>query len=248
MLQGKTIWVTGALGQLGRSAIPMFLQQGATLICSDIVPLEQVPAMQAVADEYGDSRFVFIQADAADEEQVKAVADEIERRFGRLDGGYFNAYKNVWKPLLDLSLEEWDATLKGTLTSAFLCCKYAVPIMIRTGGGSIVNTSSVLGHVVKKGCLGYGAAKAGVNQLTKVIARDYADFGIRANALLPGDFKAPEKLAKQTERHVSMIREETYLGRSGSCDEINQVAAFLLSDASSYVTASLYSVDGGFHL
>ena len=247
MLQGKTIWITGALGQLGCSAVPLFLRQGAVVVGSDIAPLEQVPAMQAVAEQYGEERFRFIRADASSEEEVKAVVGEIDRAFGRLDGAFFNAYRNVWKPLLELSLEEWEATLTGTLTSAFLCCKYAVPLMIRTGGGSIVNTSSVLGHIPKKGCLGYGAGKAGVNQLTRVIARDYAEFGIRANALVPGDFKAPEKLAALPVSTVEMIRRETFMGRSGSADEVSQVAAFLLSDASSYVTGSLYTVDGGYH-
>jgi NAD(P)-dependent dehydrogenase (short-subunit alcohol dehydrogenase family) len=248
MLQGKTIVITGALGMLGRSAVPMFLRHGANVIGCDIVPLEKSPEIQAVAEQYGDSRFMFMQADASDEEQVKALIDAVDRRFGRLDGGYFNAYTNVWKPLLELSLQEWERTIAGTLTSAFLCCKYAVPLMIRSGGGSIVNTSSVLGHVPKSGCLGYGAGKAGVNQLTRVIAKDYARYGIRANALLPGDFKSPEKLAMMSEKSIELIKQETLLGRSGSTDEINQVAAFLLSDASSYVTGSLYSVDGGFRI
>lgn len=248
MLQGKTIWISGALGMLGRSAVPMFLRQGANVIGCDLVPLAQSPDIAAIQEQVGEERFLFVQADVSDEEQVKALADTIDRRFGRLDGGYFNAYKNVWKPLLDLSLEEWEKTMKGTLTTAFLCCKYAVPLMIRSGGGSIVNTSSVLGHIPKNGCLAYGAGKAGVNQLTRVIAKDYAKFGIRANALLPGDFKSPEKLEKMPETAREAIGKETLLGRSGSTDEVNQVAAFLLSDAASYVTGSLYTVDGGFRL
>lgn len=248
MLQGKTILVTGALGMLGRSAVPMFLKQGANVIGCDIVPLDGAPAIRAVAEEYGDSRFLFVRADVSDEEQVKSLIDTIDGKFGRLDGGYFNAYTNVWKPLLELSLEEWERTLKGTMTTAFLCCKYAIPLMIRSGGGSIVNTSSVLGHIAKSGCLGYGAGKAGLNQLTRVVAKDYAKLGIRANALLPGDFKSEEKLAAMSEATKETIGKEILLGRSGSTDEINQVAMFLLSDASSYVTGSLYTVDGGFRL
>lgn len=248
MLEGKTILITGALGQLGRSAVPLFLRRGATVIGCDIVPLTDRPEIGAVAEEYGESRFLFVQADAADEAQVRELIETVDRKFGRLDGLYCNAYTNVWKPLLDLSLDEWERSLKGTLTSAFLCCKYAMPLLIRSGGGSIVNTSSVLGHIAKSGCLAYGSAKAGVNQLTKVIAKDYAAYGIRANTLAPGDFKAPEKLAAMSEKSKEMIGRETLLGRSGSSDEINEVAAFLLSDAASYVTGSLYPVDGGFHV
>ncbi|GAA3402599.1 SDR family NAD(P)-dependent oxidoreductase [Paenibacillus hodogayensis] len=248
MLQEKTILITGALGQLGRSAVPMFLGLGANVMASDVVPIEQAPRVAALKEQYGEDRFRFIQSDAADENQVKALMEETERSFGRLDGLYCNAYKNVWKPILQLSLEEWEETMTGTLTSTFLCCKYALPLMIRSGGGSIVNTSSVLSHIPKSGCASYGAAKAGVNQLTRVIAKDYADSNIRANALLPGDFKSDERLASMSDAQRESIGKETLLGRSGRADEINQVAAFLLSDAASYVTGSLYTVDGGFHL
>ncbi|MDF2726228.1 MAG: bacC [Paenibacillus sp.] len=247
MLQGKTIVITGALGMLGRSAVPMFLQHGANIVASDITPLEKCREVQEAAEQYGESRFLYMQADLTGEEQVKSLMEAVDGKFGRLDGGYFNVYRNVWKPLLQLSLAEWEETVRGTMTSTFLCCKYAVPLMIRTGGGSIVNTSSVLGHVPKKGCLAYGAGKAGVDQMTRVIAKDYAEFGIRANVLAPGDFKSPERLAKLTEKHHEAMRQDTMLGRSGSTDEINQVAAFLLSDASSYVTGAVYSADGGFH-
>lgn len=248
MLKGKTIWLTGALGKLGSSAVPMLLEQGATVIASDLKPLDEAPAIRELAETVGESRLLYIQADMTDETQVREAVETIDRVFGRLDGGYFNAYVNVWKPVLSLTLEEWERTLKGTLTSAFLCCKYALPLMIRSGGGSIVNTSSALGHIAKKGGAGYGSGKAGLNQLTKIIAKEHAESGIRANAIVPGDFKSDEVLARQTEAQKEAMRQEALLGRSARADEINRVALFLLSDASSYMTASLVTVDGGFHV
>lgn len=248
MLQNKTIVLTGALGMLGRSAVPMFMRHGANVIGCDIVPLGMRPDIQRLAEEYGESRFDFVQADAADEEQVKQLMDTVDRRFGRLDGAYFNAYTNIAKPLLSQTLEEWEQNLRGTLTSTFLCCKYALPLMIRSGGGSIVNTSSVLSCYPKNNNSGYGAAKAGVNQLSRIIAKEHAKDGIRVNVLAPGDFKAPEVYANLSDKHREVMKREALLGRSGHTDEINHVAAFLLSDQSSYVTGTVYAADGGYQL
>ncbi|WP_372663165.1 SDR family NAD(P)-dependent oxidoreductase [Cohnella sp.] len=247
-LQGKVVLITGCLGTLGRSAIRMFLDRGAVLFACDLIPLEDYPEIVRLADQYGEDRFVFRQADMTSEDQVIAVIAEIKAHFGKLHGTYHNVYSSVWKPALLLSLQEWEDTLRGTLTSTFLVCKYALPLLIESGGGSIVNTSSILGQIPQAGCLDYAAAKAGMNQLTRVLAADYAHCGIRANVLVPGDFKPDEILANQSERDKDMMRSCTRLGRSGRADEINEVAAFLLSDSASYVTGALYTVDGGFHL
>ncbi len=244
-LQDKVIWITGALGMLGRSAVRMFLDRGATVVATD--KREDASETRRLLALYGDARFACFRSDACDEGDVVRAARDIERRFGRLDGIYHNAYVNVWKPALELSLAEWEDSVRGTLTSAFLVCKHGLPLMIRSGGGSVVNTSSVLGQVVSPGCLAYGAAKAGLNQFTRVLAADYAADGIRANVLVPGDFRSEEALARQSEAERQAMRRHARLGRSGRADEVNEAAAFLLSDASSYVTGALIPVDGGFH-
>jgi len=246
-LQDKVIWITGALGMLGRSAVAMFLDRGAVIFANDRKPLEEAPDIVRLQEQYGEERLQYLQADLTEESQVIAAVKTLERSFERLDGSYHTVYANVWKPALELSLEEWEYTVRGTLTSTFLVCKHAIPLMIRSGGGSIVNTSSILSQIVSPGCLAYGAAKAAVNQLTRVIAADYAECGIRANVLVPGDFRSQELLSKQSDREKESIRRHTWLGRSGSAEEINEAACFLLSDASSYVTGALFTVDGGFH-
>ncbi|WP_274362103.1 SDR family NAD(P)-dependent oxidoreductase [Paenibacillus thermotolerans] len=246
-LQDKVIFITGALGTLGRSAVSMFLSRGASVAACDLAGIENCPDSERLAEQYGKERFLFVEADVCDENSVISIVSEIERKFGRLDGSYHNVYTNVWKPALELTLAEWEASIRGTLTSTFIVCKHVLPLMIRSGGGSIVNTSSILGQIVSPGCLAYGAAKAGVNQFTKVLAADYARYGIRANALVPGDFKPDDMLAGLTEQAKETIRSVVWLGRSGRADEINEMAAFLLSDASSYITGALLPVDGGFH-
>ncbi|MFC4600044.1 SDR family NAD(P)-dependent oxidoreductase [Cohnella hongkongensis] len=246
-LQGKVILITGCLGTLGRSAVGMFLERGAAVYGCDLASPEQYPEIAEIRKRYGEDRLQFRQADLCEENEVKAVIADVERRFGRLDGTYHNVYASGWKPAVEMTLEEWDRAIRGTLTSTFLLNKYAIPLLIRSGGGSIVNTSSILGRIVSKGCLAYGAAKAGVDQMTRVIAADYAEYGIRANALVPGDFDTQEAIARQSEGQRTAIRKSAWLGRSGSAEEINEVAAFLLSDASSYVTGASYTVDGGFH-
>lgn len=245
MLQGKVVLVTGCAGTLGRSAVRMFLERGASVVGVDQRLFDEIE-MSVVSFEK--RRWMFRQADLTNEAQVKSVMEDINARFGCLHGVYHNVYTNVWKAAEELSLPEWEATIQGTLTSTFLVCKYAISLMKRSGGGSIVNTSSVLSHLVQPGCLAYGAAKAGVNQLTRVIAADYAAVGIRANAIAPGDFKPKETIERLTDSEREALANQIRLGRSGTADEINEVAAFLLSDASTYVTGSIYHVDGGFHV
>jgi len=246
-LQGKVIWITGALGSLGRSGIRMFLERGASVYATDLSPIERFPEIQRFAEQAGEQRFVFRQADACDEASVIETTADIERKFGRLDGLLHTVYTNVWKPALELTVAEWEDTIRGTLTSTFVVNKYAISLMIRSGGGSIVNTSSILGEIVAPGCLAYGAGKAGVNQFTRVVAADYAKRGIRANVLVPGDFSSDERLAQQSEQAKEAMKRLSWIGRSGRSDEICETAAFLLSDAASYITGALFRVDGGFH-
>lgn len=247
MLQDKVVLITGCLGTLGRSAIGMFLERGAVVYGCDIVPLGDCPDAVRLSELYGEQRFVYKQANLLDETQVQAVMADVEHRFGRLDGTYHNIHSNGWKPIVEMSLTEWDSGIRGTLTSTFLLNKYAIPLLIKSGGGSIINTSSILGEIVSSGYTAYGPAKAAVNHLTRVIAADYAAYGIRANVLVPGDFDTEAAIARQSEQQKAAMKRSTWLGRSGNPAEVNEVAAFLLSDAASYVTGAIYRVDGGFH-
>lgn len=242
-LQGKVILVTGALGQAGRSAVPFFLGKGASIAACDIRPEADFTEKADLEEQFGKERLVYIQANATNEDEIRSLMQSVKEYFGRLDGCYHNVYQSVVKRIEELALEEWEYTIRGTLTSTFLVTKYAAELMKETGGGAIVNTSSILGgKIAQARNAGYGAAKAGVEHLTRVAAVEYADAGIRVNAVVPGDFKSAEHAEKLGPEHM---KNSTLIRRTGTPNEINAVAAFLLSDESSYVTGSMYPVNGG---
>jgi NAD(P)-dependent dehydrogenase (short-subunit alcohol dehydrogenase family) len=247
-LEDKVICITGALGTAGRPAIKLFLDKGAKLAACDLKDQEEYAEMNAFPELYGSERFLYIRADVTNEQQVTEAISAIEGYFGRLDGLYHNAYVNHYKRIAEQSLASWNATINGTLTSTFLICKHAAELMARSGGGSIVNTSSILGSKPLESNGGYGAAKAGLEQLTKVMALEYAIQGIRANSIVPGDFRTEMDWQISSEEFKETMRKTTLIGRSGKPNEINEVAAFLLSDAASYITGSSYTVTGGLWL
>lgn len=247
MLDNKVILITGACGKLGKASTRMFLQRGATIAATDRVDIAEHPVMQALLDEYGPQRLLLIKADVTDEEQVSELFGQVRSRFGRLDGSFHNAYAQKSRLVIDYTLAEWEDVVRGTLTSTFLICQYAVKLMLESGGGGVIlNSSSVLGHKPIERNAAYGAAKSGVEQLTRVIAKEYASQGIRANCIVPGDFK--EDIDSLPDGFKEQMKKNTLLGRSGTSEEVAESAAFLLSDAASYITATLLTIDGGYRL
>lgn len=248
-LKDKVILLTGAAGQLGQGAVRLFLERGAIVVGTDIISIDQSEKLANLQKEYGSERFYFMQSDSSEEKQVKSAFAEVKKRFGKLDGVFHNAYRQAVQPMVDLPLEEWDAAMKGSLTSTFLMNKYAVAEMIKQGhGGSIVNTSSVLSHIPKLQNAAYGAAKAGINQFTRVVALENSEHKIRANVLVPGDFKSEENLSRLDPEALKNHNNNFLLNRTGSPEDMAEMAAFLLSDAACYVTGSLMTVDGGYSL
>lgn len=244
-LQDKVILITGALGAAGRAAVELLLEKGAKVAAADILSADAFTDLEHLQKQFGKDRLLYISADLMDEEQVKDAIERTGRYFGRLDGSYHNVYVNKYRTIAQSSLQEWEDSIRGTLTSTFLVCKYAAQLMIASGGGSIVNTSSILGSKPRTANGAYAAGKAGLEQLTRVIAYEYAEYGIRANAVVPGDFKSEKQMADMPQHHLDNMKRDSLIGRIGTPNEINEVAAFLLSDAASYVTGALFPVDGG---
>ena len=182
------------------------------------------------------------QADLTDPAQVEALFAAAEEDFGFLEGLVNNA-GTAWKGLFtDMTLEDWRQVLDSDLTSVFLCCRRALPPMIRRKRGSIVNVSSMWGQVGASCEAAYSAAKAGVIGLTKALAKEEGPSGIRVNCLAPGVVRTPMN-GDLSPEDLAALREETPLERISSPEEIAQAAAFLLENT--FVTGQVLGVNGG---
>lgn len=255
LLQGKVVIVTGGSSGIGRAAVQVFAREGAKLV---VVSRRPDPEIGAIAEREG-SVAVHVQADVTVEGEVERVVAEARSHFGRLDGAFNNAAAGtgVLTTLLDQTTEDFDVALTDNLKSVWLCTRAQVRAMVgqSPGGGAIVNMSSVNGLGAAPGGGLYSAGKAGVIALTKACALDHAAQGIRANVLAAGVFRTPmlervftraaEAAGAQPSQIQAAYEARIPLGRIGAAEEAARAAAWLLSDASSYVTGSTVVVDGG---
>jgi NAD(P)-dependent dehydrogenase (short-subunit alcohol dehydrogenase family) len=248
-LQGKVVIVTGAGGGIGRAACLVLARAAARLIVSDVVAAAGEATVEAVRQEKGEATFVA--ADLGDRKAIEALVSRTLSIYGRLDGAFNNAgLEQRAKPLVELSVEEWDRAIQIDLTSVFLCLKYQIPAMLKTGGGSIVNTASSLGQVAIPNCAEYVAAKHGVIGVTRAAAADYGAKGVRVNAILPGVTRTPmiERLIQDASfsAYFERLRQRHPIGRFGEPHEIGEACAWLLSDAASFMNGAALAVDGGY--
>lgn len=248
-LQGKTIIVTGAGGGIGRAASLVLASAGANVVVTDIAKDAGVATVDAVRSVGGSA--LFVQADLAAENEVRAIVDRAVATYGRLDGAFNNAgLEQCALPLHELSTEQWERALRVDLTSVFWCIKYQVLAMMRTGAGSIVNTASSLGQVAIQNAGEYVTAKHGVIGLTRAAAADYGSKGIRVNAVLPGIIRTP-MISRLTEDErfsafFEKLKDRHPIGRFGEPAEIGEAVKWLLSDAASFMNGAAMAVDGGY--
>src|SRR6266702_935410 len=243
-LQNKVAVITGAGSGMGKATAGLFAAEGAKVICADISGKQD-----AVAAAIGDAA-VPIHADVANEDDVRKMIATAESKFGRLDILVNNAgFGGQMAPLHEQTTERWDQVHAVNLRGVFFGMKYGITSMLKTGGGAIVNISSASGFVGWKHHSIYGAAKAGVNQLTKTAALDYAGNNIRVNAVLPGTMWTG--LVKQSEQFPEPPPGAAKLpgipmNRWGLATDIAYAALYLASDEAAYVTGVLLPVDGGY--
>ena len=244
-LAGKVAVVTGSTSGIGRATAELFAQEGAQVVVSGRrreLGQEVAAGIRAAGGEA-----TFCRADVTVPEQIRALVRHAVETYGRLDIMMNNAWSGSFGTILEVTEEAWEAGLRSTLTSVFLGCKYAIPEMLKVGGGAIVNVSSVHGLVAARRYLPYEAGKAGVINLTRQIAVDYGRQGIRANCICPGQIIV-ERGAEWARQNPNRVRQAaaTYpLGRPGRAEEVAQAALFLASDESSFVTGHALVVDGG---
>lgn len=245
-LLNKVAVVTGASSGIGAATARLFAREGASVV---VAARRQNLLEQLVSEIAGDGgQAVAVVGDVCDPDLADRVVETAIDRFGGLDVAFNNA-GSVGQPdaLPDVSEAEWRAVLDINLTSAFLGARRQIPAMVNRGGGSLIFTSTFVGHTVGFPGLGaYAAAKAGLIGLTQVIAAEFGQAGIRANSLLPGGVDTPmgQRVANTPELQ-SFVSGLHALRRLARPEEIARAALFLASDASSFMTGSAMLVDGG---
>lgn len=242
LLDGKVALVTGASSGIGRAIALKFAEQGAALVLT----ARRSALLDAVAKEIRQSggRAEFVTGDITQAETHEQLIEAANSRFGGLDIAINNAgIVGALKPLAEMTLEEWQATLNTNLEAAFLGARSQIPAMLHRGGGSIVFTSSFVGTSVGlPGMSAYGAAKAALMGLVKGITADYAAQGVRANALLPGGTDTDIAGDQSTKDWAAGLHA---MKRIAQPEEIASAALFLASPMSSFVTGSALFADGG---
>ena len=247
-LTNKIAIVTGASSGIGRATAKLFAEEGAKVV----VAARRQAELDALVAEIEDSDGIAIAlaGDVRDEAYAKALVDLALEKFGGLDIAFNNVGAvGQMGPVSELSLEGWRETLDTNLTSAFLGAKYQVPAMVERGGGSLIFTSTFVGHTVgMPGMTSYAASKAGLIGLTQVLAAEYGPKGVRVNALLPGGTDTPASITNAPGAGpdvLAFVEGLHALKRMAQPEEIARSALYLASDASSFTTGTALFADGG---
>jgi NAD(P)-dependent dehydrogenase (short-subunit alcohol dehydrogenase family) len=246
-LKNKVVVITGVASGIGKATAELFAREGAIVIGADINPGKGREVINKIQETGKEAIFVH-----ADVSKIGDVSDLFEAApvKKRVDVLFNNAGIELVKPLVETTEEEWDNTLKVNLKSVYLCCKHVIPIMIRQGGGSIINNASVAG-LVGSFSSPYSASKGGIIALSKALAIELASDNIRVNCITPGAIETPmlERVIEKQGDPVQIRRERMKgypMGRFGSPEEIAHTVLFLASDESSFITGSVVTIDGGF--
>ncbi len=249
-LQNKVIIITGAGSGVGQAATTLFTKEGAKVVAADINMKNAEVTAKLVKDAGGEATPFF--ADVSKTDDVKNLIDKTVQMYGRLDVLYNNAGIAVTGTLLDTSEEMWDRTMNTNLKSVFLTCKFAIPYMLKQGGGTIINTASVNGLVGLPNDAVYDASKGGVVLLTKATALDFGTKNIRVNCICPGTIDTPfthnalKEYGNYQENLEMLKKMNAALQRLVKPMEVAQLALFLASDESSAITGAAYVVDAGY--
>jgi len=246
-MQGKVALVTGGSSGIGKATALAFASEGARVV---IASRRQELGEQVVNDiRAAGSEAIWIKTDVSQAAQVEALIKQVIDTYGRLDYAFNNGAsggRGGWTA--EIQEQDWDQTIDGYLKSVWLCMKYEIAEMLKTGGGAIVNNSSVDGQRAFPMDAVYSAAKHGVIGLTKSAAMQYAAKGIRINAVCPGWIRTPlteDILVHDPQAEAQMILHQP-IGRLGKAEEVAQAVVWLCSDKASLVVGTALAVDGGY--
>lgn len=247
-LDGKSIFVTGGARGIGKSVATAFCEAGANVAIVDI----DIRTAQETADELrkttGSDTMAF-EADVTDQNEVREMVDAVVSKYGKLDVAFANAGICINVPAEDMTIEQWKKVIDINLTGIFLTDQAAGRVMLDQGYGSIINTASMSAHIVNvpQPQCAYNASKAGVIQLTKSLAVEWAKRGVRVNSLSPGYIGTDLTLSSETLRPlIEKWNEMSPIGRLGKPEELQAICVLLASDASSFTTGADFVVDGAF--
>ncbi|MDD5262005.1 MAG: glucose 1-dehydrogenase [Methylacidiphilales bacterium] len=244
-MKDKVILVTGGSSGIGKACALAFSRAGATVTV--VADINQEGLDQTVTEMDGDG--FSVRVDISKPDQVKKLIDEVVKKYGRIDCAVNNAgVEGQLASTVDCSEANWDKVLSINLKGIWLCMKHEIPQMLKQGGGAIVNMSSVLGLVGLPGYPAYAASKHGVVGLTKTAALEYAQAGIRVNAVCPGAVRTP-LMGRMIKDNPNVITEELFvslepIGRVAEPEEVAQAVLWLCSPGASYITGVALPIDG----
>lgn len=246
LLEGKVALVTGAARGIGKALAIRFAKEGADVAFTDLVINEDAENTKKEIEALGVKCNAYA-SDASNFEDTEKVVSQVKEDFGRIDILVNNAGITKDGLLMRMSEQQWDLVLKINLKSAFNFIHAVLPIMLRQKGGSIINMASVVGVHGNAGQANYAASKAGMIALAKSVAQEVGSRGIRANAIAPGFIETAMTAALPEEVRADWAK-KIPLRRGGTPEDIADVATFLASDMSGYVTGQVIQVDGGMNM
>ena len=244
-LKGKVALITGFGSGLGRAIALLYASEGASVMGTSTTEAKGQGTLEMIRKEGGNA--LFRAADVSNSRQVKSVVEETVKNFGGLDIVVNSAGVRTTGSVTEISEEDWDRTLNTNLKGIYVVSHFAIPEMVKRGGGVVINISARSGIAGQAGRVAYCASKGGAITLTEAMAMDHAAQKIRVNCICPGptrtpmvDTSTPERLARYAKR--------VPMGRIGEPEDIAQAALYLASDEASHITAAILSVDGGMRL
>ncbi len=248
-LEGKVAVVTGAANGMGRATAILFAQEGARVVIADVDEANGSSAVTEIRTAGGEATFV--RCDVSKEAEVRELVHTAEREYGGLHTIFNNAgIEQPVTPSTDVTEELFDRVIGINLKGTFFGCKHAIPLLLKSGGGTIVNNSSVSAFANVGGNISYGSSKGAIMSMTRILAIEYARQNIRVNAICPGVIDTPmnQRNLEKSDDHDA-VRERwmavTPIGRMGTPLEIARTVLYLASDMSSFTTGVGLLIDGG---